>query len=119
MRSFLPKNALSNPPLPPFSKGGTGGLFSFFLFIIIVFYSDMFRLSAAFAEDATGTNQQVVPSENSNDNKQPSITRNPFISAPYGRMGRAPAGTGTNTDTGNVKRDRGDVPLKSLRLRGI
>ena len=93
--------------------------FSLIFFMIFVFYSDIFRLSFAFAEDVTGTNQQVVPSENPDDNKQPSITRNPFISAPYGRMGRAPAGTGTNTDTGNVKRDRGDVPLKSLRLRGI
>ena len=42
--------------------------FSLIFFMIFVFYSDMFRLSAAFAEDATGTNQQVVPSENSNDN---------------------------------------------------
>jgi len=29
--SFCPENNVSNPPIPPFLKGGEGGLFNFYV----------------------------------------------------------------------------------------
>jgi Tfp pilus assembly protein PilP len=75
--------------------------FSIIIFIIIIFYAVRLR------------------AENPIENRQPSITRNPFVSSPYGRMSKTPPGTENNTDSGRIKKDIADVPLKSLRLRGV
>ena len=93
--------------------------YSVILVIIIIFYATILRLPAAIAEEPTGNTQQHVTAENPVENRQPSITRNPFVNAPYGRMNKTPPGAGTNTSSGKINKDSEDVPLKSLRLRGV
>ena len=75
--------------------------FSIIIFIIIIFYAVGLR------------------AENPIENRQPSITRNPFVGSPYGRMSKTPPGTEDNTDSGRIKKNIADVPLKGLRLRGV
>src|SRR3990172_7861287 len=75
--------------------------FSIIIFIIIIFYAVGLRAA------------------NPIENRQPSITRNPFVGSPYGRMSNTLAETENNTDSGRIKKDIADVPLKSLRLRGV
>src|SRR4030066_689142 len=93
--------------------------FSVILFIIIVFYASILRLSAGIAEVPTGNTQQPVPAENPIENRQPSITRNPFVSEPYGRMSKTLPGSGTNTSSGSINKESGEVPNKGWRLRGV
>jgi|SRR3990170_6701992 len=93
--------------------------FSIIHIIIIIFYAGILRLPAAIAEEPTGNTQQLVPAVNPVENRQPAITRNPFVNAPYGRMSKTPPGTGTNTYSGSINKDSVNVPLKDLRLRGV
>ena len=93
--------------------------YSVILIIIIIFYATILRLPAAIAEEPTGNTQQPVTAEDPVENRQPSITRNPFVSEPYGRMSKTLPGSGTNTSSGSINKDSVDVPHKGLRLRGV
>lgn len=87
--------------------------------IIILFYAGILRLPAAIAEEPTDNTQQLVPEAGPVENIQPSITRNPFVNAPHGRMSKTPAGTGPNAYSGSINKDSVDDRLKGLSLRGV
>lgn len=87
--------------------------------IIIIFYAGILRLPDAIAEEPTGNTQQLVPAESPIENRQPSITRNPFVNAAYGRISKPLPAAGADTYSGSKNKDSVDVPLKGLRLRGV
>ena len=93
--------------------------FSVILIIIIIFYATILRLPAAIAEEPTGNTQQPVTAEDPVENRQPSITRNPFVNAAYGRISKPLPVAGVDTSSGSKNKDSVDVPHKGLRLRGV
>ena len=93
--------------------------FSIIHIIIIIFYAGILRLPAAIAEEPTGNTQQLVPAASPVENRQPSITRNPFVNAPHGRMSKTPSGTGPAAYIGSINKDSVDARLKGLSLRGV
>ena len=93
--------------------------FSIIHIIIIIFYAGILRLPAAIAEEPTGNTQQRVPAESLIENRQPSITRNPFVNAAYGRISKPLPVAGVDTSSGSKNKDSVDLPLKDLRLKGV
>lgn len=92
---------------------------SIILLIVIIYCATILRLPAAIAEEPTGNTHQLVPAANPVENRKPSITRNPFVNAQYGRISKTPAGTGNNTSSGSINKDSVEAPFKGLRLRGV